>query len=460
MTTIDTSKLRITFDDEFNTFSSSADGSTGWKTQLGFYGRSARNLYYNGEAQYYSDSSVGTNPFSVSNGVLSITASVAASGSNPYSLPYTSGVITTQTSFAQEYGYFEARVKMPAGKGFWSAFWMLPTSDTSTTTAELDIFEVLGIDPTALYETTHSTATGTNVANLHKLLVGDTSSAFHTYGVDWEPSTITFYIDGESVLTIATPSNMNRAMYMILSEAVGGSTSWAGAPSSSSEFPASMQIDYVRAYATANTINVSGTAAISTATTTLAMSGTKATLTKGNGNYIVTGTGGGYTLTLGAGSQTVTLGGWSNTITVGNGNSTIVAGLGYETIHTGSGTVSITAHGNGNLFDAQAGTNTYVSDIGSVHNTYMLNASGVTTITGFGVSGYDTLNLTRTLGGISIKSDLSNLSSYVTAVTSGGNTTLYLDTTGKGLATTAFAVLKGVSTTVAQLVAKSDIAVS
>ena len=50
---------KLTFDDEFNSFTSSPDGSSGWKTTYYFGGRT---LADNGELEYYSDSSVGVNP--------------------------------------------------------------------------------------------------------------------------------------------------------------------------------------------------------------------------------------------------------------------------------------------------------------------------------------------------------------------------------------------------------------
>ena len=67
---IDASTLTSTFDDEFNSFSASPDGSSGlWQTTLG---SNNRTLPGNGEQEYYSDSSVGVNPFSIQNGVLDI----------------------------------------------------------------------------------------------------------------------------------------------------------------------------------------------------------------------------------------------------------------------------------------------------------------------------------------------------------------------------------------------------
>ncbi len=255
--------LALTFDDEFNTFNATPDGSAGWMTAFPYGGDAARTLAGNHEAEYYSDSSVGVNPFSDQGGVLSINATQAAPGSNPNNLPYDSGVITTYKSLAQTYGYFEVRAELPAGQGLWPAFWLLPANNNYT--SELDMFEVLGSDPTTLYSTTHGATGGIWSSDSQALHVADTSAGFHTYGVDWEPTTVTYYMDGQAIATAPTPSSMNTPMYMLLNLAVGGAGSWPGTPNSATGFPASFKIDYVRAYATANTRDITGSAALGSA---------------------------------------------------------------------------------------------------------------------------------------------------------------------------------------------------
>ncbi len=250
---------QLTFDDEFNSFVWSADGSSGWMTEYPYGGESARALPNDEEAEYYSDPTVGTDPFSLQNGVLDITATPAAPGSNPYGLPYTSGIITTYRSMAQTYGLFEARVEMPAGQGLWPSFWLLPAG---AYTSELDVFEVLGSAPGVLYSTSHSLVDGVWSGDSQVRLVPDTSTGFHVYAVDWEPTLLSFYVDGNLIATIPTPAAMDQPMYMILNLTVGGAGSWPGAPDATTVFPATMQVDWVRVYATANTIDVSGTAAI------------------------------------------------------------------------------------------------------------------------------------------------------------------------------------------------------
>lgn len=238
---MNTSTLTLTFDDEFNSFVSSPDGSTGlWQTSMG---NGNRTLGSNGEQEYYSDSSVGYNPFSDQNGILSITAEpTSVTGANALGLPYDSGVITTESSFNQLYGYFEINAELPAGQGLWPAFWLLPASGAWP--PELDVFEVLGNNPSTLYFSTHSSVEATDGTTLN---VANTSTGFHTYGVMWGPQTVDLYIDNVEVASMPTPADMNVPMYMLANLAVGGY--WPGDPNSSTLFPATMQINYIRAYA-------------------------------------------------------------------------------------------------------------------------------------------------------------------------------------------------------------------
>jgi beta-glucanase (GH16 family) len=227
---------KLTFQDDFKTFISSPDGSRGWKTQGGNNWRALP-----GQSSYYSDASVGVNPFSNRGGILTITA---APGHNLLGLPYNSGIITTLRSFSQQYGYFEVSAKLPAGAGLWPAIWLLPTN--LGWPPEIDIMEMLGNNPDVIYSSIH-TGPG-NASKTIQARIGDTTRGFHTYGVDWEPDTITYYFDRRQIGKLPTPPDMHQPMYLLINLGVGEPGSWPGAPKSAAEFPARMQIAYVRIY--------------------------------------------------------------------------------------------------------------------------------------------------------------------------------------------------------------------
>lgn len=242
---IQTAGMTATFDDPFNALSASPSGTGAvWTTTLA---HGARTLSGNHEAEFYADASVGPDPFSVSDGVLDIHAAPA---SQPGGLAYTSGILTTQNSFAQLYGYFEIRAQLPSGAGFWPAFWLLPASGAWP--PEADVMEQVGSQPTTDVVTAHTNDGGFNTSASVAVDVPDTSAAFHTYGLDWTASTLTWYFDGNEIARASTPSDMHTPMYMLVNLAVGGPGSWPGPPAQGAS--ADLLIDDIRAYAYAPAI--------------------------------------------------------------------------------------------------------------------------------------------------------------------------------------------------------------
>ena len=256
----------LTFFEEFDTFetwngTSGLDtvGAPQWSTKI----RATGTLPYNDESQYYvagADGAAGAanslpNPFHVADGALTISAA-PADPSIQGSLEeqtYTSGMINTYHDFSQTYGYFEMRAELPAGHGLWPAFWMLP--EDGSWPPELDVMEMIGSEPNTLRNTVHSQVSGdwkvndTHYLNEANVTVSDMTSGYHTYGVDWEPDTITWYYDRQPTFQAATPADLDKPMYLIANLAVGGA--WAGDPDATTPVPAQMTIDYIRAYSTA-----------------------------------------------------------------------------------------------------------------------------------------------------------------------------------------------------------------
>jgi beta-glucanase (GH16 family) len=177
-------------------------------------------------------------------GVARLTA--ARSRGNTAGQPYSSGSLTTKRTFTR--GYFEARVKVPAGKGFWPAFWL--TSSTRWP-PEWDIFEIVrGVDHGYAHPAPGGKATfmGGPAGNDGTYVVENQYDHHHVYGFKWTSSELIWYVDG--VLTqryaVNAASGVNDAFWLNLSLQVGGD--WPGAPDASTPFPSAMVIDYVRVY--------------------------------------------------------------------------------------------------------------------------------------------------------------------------------------------------------------------
>jgi hypothetical protein len=168
-------------------------------------------------------------------------------------LAYSTGMISTFKSFPFQYGYVEARLKLPKGAGLWPTFWLV--AENQIWPPEIDIFEVLGTDTSHLHFSVHTTdaslAQGhSSAAITSKLAVPDLSEGYHVIGMNWTAQRITLYVDGAWFAEYDTPSDMHQKMYVILHMDVGSASSgnWPGAPTDPSVFPASMLIDYLRVF--------------------------------------------------------------------------------------------------------------------------------------------------------------------------------------------------------------------
>ncbi|MEI9430536.1 family 16 glycosylhydrolase [Mesorhizobium sp. Cs1299R1N3] len=245
---IDMSGMKLSFSDDFNTLNlHNAQGGT-WDTNFSWGAPNGSTLTGNGELQWYIDANYGptssVHPFSVNNGVLTITAAQAPADIKPLinNYEYTSGILNTHSTFSQTYGYFEMRADLPENAGAWPAFWLLPADGSWP--PELDVIETRGQDPNSLIMTAHSNETGTHTKVTLTVNTMDTAGV-HTYGVLWTPDKLVWTYDGVQVAETATPSDMHKPMYMLADLAVGGI---AGAPPDHLATPAEMKIDYIRAY--------------------------------------------------------------------------------------------------------------------------------------------------------------------------------------------------------------------
>ncbi len=170
-----------------------------------------------------------------------------------HALPFASGMISTggtpatPATFSFEYGYAEARVRLPRGTGMWPAFWLVPSNRTWP--PEIDIMEWQGIDPQTDVVTIHWGAAKDPQQNGSNVRTGvDLWRQFHTYAIDWEPSKVVWYFDGKAVKTFTDAAEIpHQPMYVILNLAIGGWVKGQLHPSPA-RFPATMAIDYVRVW--------------------------------------------------------------------------------------------------------------------------------------------------------------------------------------------------------------------
>lgn len=180
------------------------------------------------------------------------------------SFSYTSGRISTQNKNTFTYGKFEARAKIPEGKGYLPAFWLMANDENVygqwPRCGEIDIMEVHGSDTDTLYGTIHYGNPQKQRQGTYDLSDGSFADDYHTFTCEWEPGKITWYVDGikyhetsdwysatEGQGEIAYPAPFDQPFYIILNLAVGGS--WIGNPDETTDFDhAKYEVDYVRVY--------------------------------------------------------------------------------------------------------------------------------------------------------------------------------------------------------------------
>ena len=208
--------------------------------------------WVNNELQTYVAGRVGDIVTAdVSDGTLKIRA--IKSGDRVYSAR-----VNTKENWT--YGYFEACLKLPKGKGTWPAFWMMPSVWSGWPEGgEIDIMEHVGCVPTEVSSSIHCKAyyhaVGTQKTAARK--IPGVMDEFHVYALEWTPEYIRTYVDGEE-LFYYNPTDypkgrnadtwpFNKPFELKLNLAWGGD--WGGMYGiDESCLPATYEIDYVRVF--------------------------------------------------------------------------------------------------------------------------------------------------------------------------------------------------------------------
>ena len=244
----------LVFRDEFDGRARNVVDTAHWTSETGGGG------WGNKELQYYTDS---TENAYLEGGLLVIKAVKPGS---PLRLScwygpcqYTSARLITKGKFELRYGRFEARIKVPRGRGVWPAFWLLGNNIDSVgwpRCGEIDIMEHIGREPSTVYGTIHGPGySGADGLSGSYIFRNNQKAAdeFHVYAVEWTRNEIRWFVDGKHFKTV-TPKNLPRdaqwvfdhPFFIILNFAVGGQ--WPGSPDNTTVFPQTMLVDYVRVY--------------------------------------------------------------------------------------------------------------------------------------------------------------------------------------------------------------------
>ena len=250
------SSKKLLWSEEFNAKKVSSVSTKNWQYDLGDgYG------WGNSEQEYYTKNreNIRIN----GKGQLEITAKRIPFESTIrdrcLSCEFTSAKIKTAGKLSFKYGRMEARIKLPAGKGTWPAFWMLGSSLTKGTTwpdcGEIDIMEAKGSQPYSSFGTLHgpgySGQDGTMRGSVFQSMGSALSNQYHVYAIEWKPNTISFFVDDQLFFTHSAadvaPNKwvFNNEFFLILNLATGGNFEPDIDPMLQT---ATMSIDYIRYY--------------------------------------------------------------------------------------------------------------------------------------------------------------------------------------------------------------------
>jgi hypothetical protein len=175
----------LVWQEEFN------ESATGLPDTRKWWYETAEPGWVNNELQTYIAGKKGDIVTAdVSDGTLKIRA--IKDGNRVYSA-------RVNTNEGWTYGYFEARLKLPKGKGTWPAFWMMPTVWSGWPQGgEIDIMEHVGCVPTEVSSSIHCQAyyhaIGTQKTAAKK--IATVMDEFHVYALEWTPEYIKTYVDG------------------------------------------------------------------------------------------------------------------------------------------------------------------------------------------------------------------------------------------------------------------------
>lgn len=176
---------------------------------------------------------------------------------------FTSARLVSKGQGDWTYGRFEARAKLPSGKGAWPAIWMLPTNwkyGGWPNSGEIDIMEQVGYEPQVVHASVHTKKYhhSINTQKTANTTLPGATTEFNVFAVEWTPEEIRGYVNDKHYFTfknerLTDPGAdfrnwpFDQPFHLLLNIAVGGT--WGGARGVDRNiWPQRMEIDYVRVY--------------------------------------------------------------------------------------------------------------------------------------------------------------------------------------------------------------------
>jgi len=168
-----------------------------------------------------------------------------------------------RSRWSGQYGVFEIRMRVPAGRGLWPAFWLNP--EDQRWPPEIDVVEIVNNGRDTTRESFHflhpappatAGASGGGASRLddHQVFRPgvDYAQGFHVFAVEWTPERVRHFVDGQLVADRPfrwrhEDGSDGGPAHLLVNLAVGGH--WPGAPApGEAALPARLDIDYLRVW--------------------------------------------------------------------------------------------------------------------------------------------------------------------------------------------------------------------
>ena len=168
-----------------------------------------------------------------------------------------SGAVESSGKVYYQYGRIEGRLRTTPHTGNFPAFWLMPEDNSAgwPTAGEMDLWEQID-DEDITYHTVHTHVTyDLKQARPNSGNVYAAAAAYHIISMEWTPTLLTWYVDGEKAFSYAKSTNesllklgqwpFDKPFYIILNQSVGNG-SWAKQCDVNFEYET--LFDYVRIY--------------------------------------------------------------------------------------------------------------------------------------------------------------------------------------------------------------------
>lgn len=164
-----------------------------------------------------------------------------------------------RSRWAGQYGYFEALMRVPAGRGTWPAFWLNPQD--AKWPPEIDVVEIVSDGRIGTRQSFHYLhGKGAKGALVHESRLDrhgawrpgfDFADDFHRFAVDWSADRVRHYVDDVLVIDRHFEWRHNDGSdagpaHVLVNLAVGGK--WPGPPTDPAAFPARLRLKHLRVW--------------------------------------------------------------------------------------------------------------------------------------------------------------------------------------------------------------------